>query len=370
MLVGVPREIKNREFRVALTPSGVAELVSAGHEVIVEHAAGLGARMPDSDYLAAGAKIVDAAVEVWERADLVLKVKEPVAAEYELLRDGQTLFTYLHLAASQECTDALLRKNVTAIAYETVSAPDGTLPLLAPMSEVAGRLAPQVGAEAQRAGQGGGMLLGGVPGVAPAHVVVIGGGVSGTAAIEIALGLRAEVTVLDRNLARLRELDRVFGGRVRTIASGALEIERAVLDADLVIGAVLVAGAKAPKLVSNTLVSLMKAGAVLVDIAIDQGGCFEDSRPTTHEDPTYQVHDTVFYCVANMPGSVPRTSTLALTNATLPYVLALANAGWQDALRRDAHLANGLNTWRGHVTHGPVAQAHGMAWVGMDEVLG
>jgi alanine dehydrogenase len=370
VLVGVPQEIKNREYRVALTPSGVAELVAAGHEVIVEQAAGLGSRMPDSDYLAAGAKIVDTADEVWGRADLVLKVKEPVAAEYELLRDGQTLFTYLHLAASRECIDALLRKNVTAIAYETVSAPGGTLPLLAPMSEVAGRLAPQVGAEAQRAGRGGGgMLLGGVPGVAPAHVVVIGGGVSGTAAIEVALGLRAQVTVLDRNLARLRELDRIFGGRVRTIASGALEIERAVLDADLVIGAVLVAGAMAPKLVSNALVRLMKAGSVLVDIAIDQGGCFEDSRPTTHEDPTYQVHDTVFYCVTNMPGSVPHTSTLALTNATLPYVLALANSGWPDALRRDAHFANGLNTWRGHVTHGPVAQAHGMAWVGIEEVL-
>jgi len=370
VLVGVPQEIKNREFRVALTPSGVAELVAAGHEAIVEQAAGLGSHMPDSDYLAAGAKIVDTADEVWGRADLVLKVKEPIAAEYELLRDGQTLFTYLHLAASRECTDALLRKNVTAIAYETVTAPDGTLPLLAPMSEVAGRLAPQVGAEAQRAGRGGGgILMGGVPGVAPAHVVVIGGGVSGTAAIEIALGLRAQVTVLDRNLARLRELSRIFGGQVRTIASGALEIERAVLDADLVIGAVLVAGAKAPKLVSNALVSLMKAGSVLVDIAIDQGGCFEDSRPTTHEDPTYQVHDTVLYCVTNMPGSVPHTSTLALTNATLPYVLALANSGWQDALRRDAHLANGLNTWRGHVTHGSVAQAHGMAWVGMAEVL-
>ncbi|TDD80034.1 alanine dehydrogenase [Saccharopolyspora karakumensis] len=370
MLVGVPREIKNREFRVALTPSGVAELTNAGHDVVVEESAGVGSHMPDADYIAAGAKITTTAHEVWDSADLVLKVKEPVAAEYDRMREGQTLFTYLHLAASRECTEALLRRKITSIAYETVTAPEGTLPLLAPMSEVAGRLAPQVGAEAMRAGNGGrGMLLGGVPGVPPAHVVVIGGGVSGAAAAEIALGMRAQVTVLDRSLPRLRELDRALGGRVRTVASNALEIERAVLDADLVIGAVLVAGAKAPTLVSNDLVSRMKPGSVLVDIAIDQGGCFADSRPTTHDAPTYPVHDSVFYCVANMPGAVPNTSTLALTNATLPHVLALAGAGWRDALRQDAHLANGLNTWAGHITHDPVARAHGLPSVSLDEAL-
>ncbi|TDC95451.1 alanine dehydrogenase [Saccharopolyspora aridisoli] len=370
MLVGVPREIKNREFRVALTPSGVAELTNAGHDVVVEESAGVGSHMPDADYIAAGAKIATTAQEVWDSADLVLKVKEPVAAEYDRMREGQTLFTYLHLAASRECTEALLRRKITSIAYETVTAPDGTLPLLAPMSEVAGRLAAQVGAEAMRAGNGGrGMLLGGVPGVPPAHVVVIGGGVSGAAAAEIALGMRAQVTVLDRSLPRLRELDRAFGGRVRTVASNALEVERAVLDADVVIGAVLVAGAKAPTLVSNDLVSRMKPGSVLVDIAIDQGGCFADSRPTTHDSPTYPVHDSVFYCVANMPGAVPNTSTLALTNATLPHVLALAKTGWRDALRQDAHLANGLNTWAGHITHDPVAQAHGLPSVSLDEAL-
>lgn len=370
MLVGVPREIKNREFRVALTPSGAAELTAAGHDVVVEASAGAGSHMPDTDYVAAGAKIAATPQEVWNSADLVLKVKEPIAAEYDRMREDQTLFTYLHLAASRECTDALLRRKVAGIAYETVTAPDGTLPLLAPMSEIAGRLAPQVGAEATRAGNGGrGMLLGGVPGVPPAHVAIIGGGVSGAAAAEIALGLRAQVTVLERSLPRLRALDRAFGGRVRTVASNALEIERAVLDADLVIGAVLVAGAKAPTLVSNDLVARMKPGSVLVDIAIDQGGCFADSRPTTHEAPTYPVHESVFYGVANMPGSVPRTSTLALTNATLPHVLALANSGWHEALRQDPHLANGLNTWAGHITHEPVAEAHGLPSLSVDEAL-
>jgi alanine dehydrogenase len=307
---------------------------------------------------------------VWAESDLVLKVKEPIAAEFHRMRAGQTLFTYLHLAASRECTDALLERKVTGIAYETVTGPGGSLPLLAPMSEVAGRLAPQVGAQTLTAGKGArGMLLGGVPGVAPARVVIIGGGVSGAAAAEIAVGLRAEVTVLDRNLARLRELDRVFGGRVHTVAANAHSVEQAVLDADLVIGAVLVAGARAPKLVSNDLVSRMKPGSVLVDIAIDQGGCFEDSHPTTHDDPTFPVHDSVFYCVANMPGVVPHTSTQALANATLPFVLELARHGWRDALRHDPALAAGLNTYDGHLTNGPVAAAHGLPELPLADVL-
>lgn len=370
MWIGVPREIKNNEFRVALTPAGVAELVAAGHDVLVEENAGLGSAMPDSEYLAAGAKIGSSADAVWSESELVLKVKEPIAAEYDRMKEGQTLFTYLHLAASRECTDALVRRKVTGIAYETVTGPGGSLPLLAPMSEVAGRLAPQVGAQALLAASGGrGMLLGGVPGVEPAKVVVIGGGVSGAAAAEIALGLRAQVTILDRNLFRLRELDRAFGGRVQTVAATGSSIERAVLDADLVIGAVLVAGAKAPKLVSNQLVSRMKPGSVLVDIAIDQGGCFEDSRPTTHDDPTFQVHNSIFYCVANMPGAVPHTSTQALANATLPYTVALANRGWKNALREDAALAAGLNTYDGQVTNAPVAAAHALPALSIADVL-
>jgi alanine dehydrogenase len=364
MWIGIPREIKNSEYRVALTPVGAAELVAAGHDVLVEEGAGVGSSMPDSDYLAAGAKIASNADEVWQGAEMVMKVKEPIAEEYHRMREGQLLFTYLHLAASQACTDALLTRKVTGIAYETVTGRDGSLPLLAPMSEVAGRLAPQVGAQALLAVGGGlggrGVLLGGVPGVAPGRVVVIGGGVSGAAAAEIALGLRAEVTVLDRNPARLRELDRAFGGRLRTVAATGPAIETEVLAADLVIGAVLVAGTKAPKLVSNDLVSEMRPGSVLVDIAIDQGGCFADSRPTTHDEPTFRVHGSLFYCVANMPGAVPHSSTQALANATLPYALELANHGWQAALRADEHLAAGLNTWQGNVVYPPVAAAHAL----------
>jgi alanine dehydrogenase len=370
MWVGVPREIKNNEYRVALTPAGVAEFVAAGHDVLVEEGAGLGSSMPDGEYLAAGAKIAASADEVWRESDLVLKVKEPIAAEYHRMRDGQTLFTYLHLAASRECTDALLERRITGIAYETVTGPSGSLPLLAPMSEVAGRLAPQVGAQALLAGKGGrGLLLGGVPGVERARVVIIGGGVSGAAAAEIAVGLRAEVTVLDRNLNRLRELDRTFGGRVHTVAATGAAIERAVLDADLVIGAVLVAGAKAPKLVSNQLVSRMKPGSVLVDIAIDQGGCFEDSHPTTHDDPTFPVHNSLLYCVANMPGVVPHTSTQALANATLPYALELANHGWRAALRADGALAAGLNTWNGRVVNPAVAEALALPALPLSDAL-
>jgi len=368
--VGVPREVKNHEYRVAITPAGVHELARHGHEVVVEAGAGLGSSITDAEYVAAGATILPGADAVWGEAELVLKVKEPIAEEYHRMRPGQVLFTYLHLAASKECTDALLERRVTGIAYETVENPDGSLPLLAPMSEVAGRLAAQVGAyHLMRPAGGRGALIGGVPGVHAARTVVIGGGVSGLNAAAIALGLQSEVTLLDKNINRLRQVDAIYRGHLRTVASNAYEIEKAVLDADLVIGAVLVPGAKAPKLVSNELVSRMKPGSVLVDISIDQGGCFEDSRPTTHAEPTYRVHDSVFYCVANMPGAVPHTSTYALTNVTLPYAVELANHGWREALRRDKPLALGLNTHDGHVTYGSVAEAHGLPSVKLDEVL-
>jgi alanine dehydrogenase len=369
--VGIPREVKNHEYRVAITPSGVHELVGHGHDVYVEKDAGVGSSIPDEDYVAAGAKVLATADEVWETGDLVLKVKEPVAQEYHRMREGQTLFTYLHLAADKPLTEELAKRKVTGIAYETVELPDRSLPLLAPMSEVAGRLAPQVGAHTLLRAEGGrGILMGGVSGVYAAKVVVIGAGVSGMNAAAIALGMQAEVLLLDRNIQRLREVDRIYQGHMQTVASNTYEIERACLDADLVIGAVLVPGAKAPKLVTNELVSRMRPGSVLVDISIDQGGCFEDSRPTTHADPTYKVHDSVFYCVANMPGAVPHTSTYALTNVTLPYALELANRGWREALRADKALSLGLNTYDGHVTYGPVAEAHGMASVSLDEVLG
>jgi alanine dehydrogenase len=368
--VGIPREVKNHEYRVAITPAGVHELVRFGHDVFVETGAGLGSSITDDEYAAAGAKILATADDVWEIGDLVLKVKEPIAEEYDRMREGQTLFTYLHLAASKACTDALIDRKVTGIAYETVELPDRTLPLLAPMSEVAGRLAPQVGAyHLMRPAGGRGVLMGGVPGVRPANVVVIGGGVSGMNATTIALGMQADVTLLDKSINKLRQLDAIYQGKLTTVASNSYEIEKAVLDADLVIGAVLVPGAKAPMLVSNELVSRMKPGSVLVDISIDQGGCFEDSHPTTHADPVYPVHNSVFYCVANMPGSVPHTSTYALTNVTLPYAVELANRGWREALRRDEALALGLNTYDGHVAYPPVAEAHGMAHVSLAEVL-
>jgi alanine dehydrogenase len=360
MRVGIPREVKNHEYRVAMTPSGVRELTSHGHDVVVEKGAGDGSSFTDDAYVAAGARIIPDPDEVWSVADMVLKVKEPIAEEYHRMRKGLVLFTYLHLAADKACTDALLANGVTGIAYETVQLADGSLPLLAPMSEVAGRLAPQVGAyHLMRPGGGYGALLGGVPGTRASSVVVIGGGVSGRHAAQIAAGMGAQVTVLDKNVARLREIDAIYQGRIQTVASNAHEVEQAVLGADLVIGAVLVAGARAPKIVSNELVSRMKPGSVLVDIAIDQGGCFEDSRPTTHADPTFRVHNSVFYCVANMPGAVPHTSTYALTNVTLPYAVELANRGWRDALRADSALAPGLNTHDGKLTNAPVAAAHG-----------
>ncbi len=368
--VGIPREVKNHEYRVAITPSGVHELVSHGHEVYVEKDAGVGSSIPDDDYVGAGAKVLATPDEVWGTGDLILKVKEPVAQEYDRMREGQTLFTYLHLAADKPLTEELAKRKVTGIAYETVELPDRSLPLLAPMSEVAGRLAPQVGAHTLMRAQGGrGILMGGVSGVYAAKVVVIGAGVSGMNAAAIALGMQAEVLLLDRNISRLRQADAIYQGHMQTVASNSYEIERACLDADMVIGAVLVPGAKAPKLVTNELVSRMRPGSVLVDISIDQGGCFEDSRPTTHDDPTYPVHDSVFYCVANMPGAVPHTSTYALTNVTLPYAVELADRGWRDALKADPALGLGLNTYDGHVTYGPVAEAHGMPALTLDEVL-
>ncbi|MGZ4610825.1 MAG: alanine dehydrogenase [Actinomycetes bacterium] len=370
MKVGIPREVKNHEYRVAITPAGVHELTRNGHEVFVETDAGTGSSISNEEYVAAGATILPDADTVWDTGDLILKVKEPIGEEYHRMREGQTLFTYLHLAASKPCTDALIERGVTGIAYETVELPDRSLPLLAPMSEVAGRMAPQVGAATlQRANGGRGVLMGGVSGVYAAKVVVIGAGVSGMNAAAIALGMQAEVLLLDRNIARLRQADAIYQGHMQTVASNSYEIEKAVVDADLVIGAVLVPGAKAPTLVSNELVSRMKAGSVLVDISIDQGGCFEDSRPTTHADPTYRVHDSVFYCVANMPGAVPHTSTYALTNVTLPYAVELANKGWRQACRDDRALALGLNTHAGRITYGAVAEAFGQPVLSLDEVL-
>ena len=370
MRVGIPTEVKNHEYRVAITPAGVFELARHGHEVVIQAGAGLGSSISDEEYVAAGARMLPSADDVWEAGDLILKVKEPIAEEYHRMREGQILFTYLHLAASRECTDALLSSGTTAIAYETVELADGSLPLLAPMSEVAGRMAPQVGAYAlQRANGGRGVLMGGVSGVYAAKVVVIGAGVSGANAAAIALGMQAEVLLLDKNIARLRQMDAIYQGHMQTIASNAYEIEKACLDADLVIGAVLVPGAKAPTLVSNDLVSRMKKGSVLVDIAIDQGGCFEDSRPTTHADPTFEVHGSVFYCVANMPGAVPHTSTYALTNVTLPYAVELADHGWQGALRRDPALRPGLNVHAGAITYGAVAEAFGLPCTAIEDVL-
>lgn len=358
MNIGVPKEIKNNEFRVAITPAGVREFVSRGHTVSIESGAGFGSAISDDDYRSVGATIVSDAKQVWANSELILKVKEPIAAEHSQMSAGQVLFTYLHLAASRECTDALVKSGITAIAYETVEV-NGSLPLLAPMSEVAGRMAPQVGAAAlQRSAGGRGVLLGGVPGVKPGKVLVLGGGIAGLAAATIAHGMRADVTVVDINQSRLSQIDQIFAGTVTTLISNIHEIEEQALQSDLIIGAVLVHGAKAPRLITNAVVKAMKPGSVLVDIAIDQGGCFEDSRPTTHAEPTFKVHDSIFYCVANMPGAVPFTSTYALSNATLRYALALADLGWREALRRDSGLARGLNVHEGAIYYPAVAQAH------------
>lgn len=370
MLIGVPKEVKTNESRVALTPAGAAEFVARGHQVLVQRHAGQGSGITDEEYQAAGAVIGEGAASIWEQADMILKVKEPEPGEYSLLRQDQILFTYLHLAASRPCTEALVRAGTTAIAYETVRSSSGQLPLLAPMSEVAGRLAAQIGSyQLMQPAGGSGILMGGVPGTAPAKVVVIGGGTAGEEAAATALGLRADVTVIDINLDRLRDIDRTYGGQIRTLASNALTISEQVAAADLVIGSVLIPGAAAPKLVTKDMVSRMRPGSVLVDIAIDQGGCFEGSRPTTHADPTFKVHDAVYYCVANMPGAVPRTSTYALTNATLPYALQLAGKGWKRALLEDPYLAGGLNVHGGRIVHPQVAAAHGMSFSSLQNVL-
>ncbi|WP_417508422.1 alanine dehydrogenase [Microbacterium sp.] len=370
MRISVPSEIKNNEYRVALTPAGVHDLVTAGHEVFVQEGAGIASSMPDAEYAEAGATLLSDAAEVWARAELLLKVKEPVASEYAYFREDLVLFTYLHLAADRPLTESLVASGITAIAYETVQLENGSLPLLAPMSEVAGRLAPLVGANTLMRSNGGlGLLMSGVPGTRPATVTVIGGGVAGANAAVIASGMGADVTVFDTNIPRLRMLDDHFAGRVKTAASNPLDLRRAVLDSDLVIGSVLIPGARAPKLVTNEMVAQMRPGSVLVDIAVDQGGCFEDTHPTTHADPTFAVHDTVFYCVANMPGAVPNTSTSALTNATLPYVRRIAAQGWRTALGTDTAFSGGLNVAAGAVINEGVAVAHGMSRETLESVL-
>jgi alanine dehydrogenase len=356
MRIGVPKEIKVHEYRVGLVPGAVRELCEAGHEVTVQAGAAAGIGIGDADYQRVGARIAATAEEIFAGSEMIVKVKEPQPGECVQLRKGQVLYTYLHLAPDPAQTAALVKSGATCIAYETVTAPDGSLPLLTPMSEVAGRMSVQVGAWClQKASGGRGILLGGVPGVAPAKVVILGGGVSGTHAAEMAVGMRADVTVVDRSVKRLRELAAIFGPSLRTEYSTQEHVDALVHDADLVIGAVLIAGAAAPKLVTRDMVRRMKAGAVLVDISIDQGGCFETSRPTTHADPTYVVDDVIHYCVANMPGAVPRTSTFALNNATLPFARKLADLGWKRAMREDPHLANGLNVHAGHVTNAAVA---------------
>lgn len=371
MRIAVPLEVKNSEYRVALTPTCVNELVRNGHEVAIQAGAGLGSSIPDSEYEAVGAQILPDADDTWAFGELVMKVKEPAAEEYEYLRDDLMLFTYLHLASGADCAEALLAAGTTAIAYETVQLADGSLPLLKPMSEVAGCLAPQVGAYHMMKPQGGrGVMMGGVGGVANAKVVILGAGVSGRMAANIAAGMGADVTLLDTNLEKLRDASWYWNGAVQQLASNEMTVREQVVAADLVIGSVLIPGARAPKLVPNDLVAQMKKGSVLVDIAIDQGGCFADSRPTTHDDPTFRVHGSTFYCVANMPGSVPHTSTYALTNATLPYALKLADHGWREAMKQDPALALGLNTHGGQLISAPVAESMDREAVPLEEVLG
>jgi alanine dehydrogenase len=370
MIVGVPKEIKNHEYRVGLTPSSVRELSSRGHQVLVQKNAGAEIGLSDQQYAAAGAELVVTAEEIFARAEMIVKVKEPQPAECAMLRAGQILYTYLHLAPDPEQTAALVKSGAICIAYETITGANGGLPLLAPMSEVAGRMAIQAGAAHLEKSKGGmGLLLGGVPGVAPGHIVIIGAGVVGTNAMQMAVGTGARVTILDKSVDRLRQLDLVYGNRIATVYSNAQAIEEAVLSADLVIGGVLVPGAAAPKLVSRALISRMKAGAVVVDVAIDQGGCFATSRATTHADPTYVVDGVIHYCVANMPGAVARTSTFALNNATIAHAVALAGKGWQRAMREDSHLKNGLNVCQGKLTYEAVAQALGYEYVNADTLL-
>ncbi len=370
MIVGVPKEIKQDEYRVAMLPVGVEELVRRGHKVLIEAGAGTGSGLPDSDYVQSGAELIAAPAEIFARADMIVKVKEPQKSEISMIRKGQVVFTYFHLAADRELTEGLLKTGSTCVAYETLADDQGRLPLLTPMSEVAGRMSIQEGAKfLERPQMGRGILLAGVPGVAPAHITILGGGVVGANAAKIAAGFRADVAILDINMERLRYLDDVMPPNVDCLFSDRHTIREQLSRADLVIGAVLIPGAKAPMLVSNELVAEMKPGSVLVDIAVDQGGCFEDTHATTHADPTYAVHNSLFYCVANMPGAVPNTSTYALTNATLPYTVALADKGWEQACRDDHSLALGLNTHQGQVTNAPVAEAHGMDAVPLDSVL-
>ena len=370
MIVGIPKEVKDNEYRVAQTPEGVRELMRAGHEVVVEAGAGVGSALPDEDFESAGAKILSDADAVFEAADMIVKVKEPQPQEYDRFRDGQLLFTYLHLAADKGLTEFLVQRKVAAVAYETVELDDGRLPLLAPMSEIAGRMAPHVGATyLERVYGGRGVLMGGASGVEPASVVVLGGGMAGLNAAWIAAGMEAEVLVLDKNVDRLRYIDQIQRGRIRTVASSGLAIERLVTDADLVIGAVLVPGARAPKLVTRDMLSAMRPGAVIVDISIDQGGCVETAHVTTHSDPIYVVDDVVHYCVGNMPGALPRTSTYALTNVTTPYAIAIATHGLEGAIRADAALALGVNVLQGHVTNEGVAQAHGVSLTPVGELV-
>jgi len=370
VIVGVPAEVKDNEYRVALTPEGVRELTHSGHEVLLQDGAGAGSNIPQDRYERAGAEVVPTAAVVWGQAELVLKVKEPVPDEYEYLREGQILFTYLHLAAGRDLTQVLVDRKVSAVAYETVQLPDGRLPLLAPMSEVAGRMAPHVGARLQERENGGrGILLGGVSGVRPAKVLILGAGMAGMNAAWIAAGMEAEVVVIDRSLDRLRFIDQMQRGRIMTLMSDRLTIEQRVRESDVIVGTVLVAGAVAPKLVTEEMVASMRVGSVIIDISIDQGGCFETSHMTTHSDPTYVVHDVVHYCVGNMPGAVPNTSTYALTNVTLPYALAVADQGLEDAVRADPVLAGGVNAYGGSLTNQAVAEAHQMEWTPAASVI-
>lgn len=370
MIVGLPKEIKDNEYRVGLTPAGVRALTDAGHKVVVERSAGVGSGFADELYTRAGATLLDSADDVWQQGDMIVKVKEPIAPEYPRMREGQLLFTYLHLAPDRELTQALLERKVTGVAYETITDRHGTLPLLTPMSEVAGRMAIQVGSHYLEKMSGGrGVLLGGVPGVPAARVVIIGGGVVGTNAAKIAVGMGAHVTIIDNNLGRLRELDDIFLSKISTLASSAYMIHDAISQADLIVGAVLVPGAAAPRLVTRGMLKDVPDGAVIVDVAVDQGGCIETTHPTTHSDPTYYVEGVLHYCVANMPGAVPRTSTFALTNATLPYALKLANKGFIAAIQSDPGLKAGVNTYAGRLTYEAVATDQGLPYTSLDEML-